>query len=171
MDSYDLKALGLLATRARSSWAELARTMGLSAPAAAERVRQLEKRGVIRGYEARMAPEQLGHLLTAFIAVTLPRNRDRPAFLHAVARTPEILECHHVTGDDDYLLKVRCRDTADLERVISSALKARLSVRTRSTIVLSTAKETAVLPQFSARHTAGPQTGAATAALKRNRGR
>ena len=77
MDSFDMKALRLLATDGRAAWSEVARRMGFSAPSAAERVRQLEKRGVIRGYEARMDPKRLGYALTAFVAVTLPREKVR----------------------------------------------------------------------------------------------
>lgn len=150
MDSHDLKALTLLATRGRASWAELAKKLNFSAPSAADRVRRLEKRGIIQGYEARMDPKRLGYSLTAFVAVTLARNGQRAKFLRAIARTPEILECHHVTGDPDYLLKVRCKDTSDLERVITRQLKRWADVRTRSTIVMSTVRETAVLPVFAA---------------------
>jgi Lrp/AsnC family leucine-responsive transcriptional regulator len=149
VDSYDLKALALLATDGRASWSQVARRLGFSAPSAAERVRQLEKRGVIRGYEARLDPKSLGYGLTAFVAVNLPRERDRAVFLRAVARTPEILECHHTAGEDDYILKVRCKNTDDLEQVIARGLKKSVEVRTRSAIVLSTAKETAVLPLFA----------------------
>jgi len=144
-----MKALRLLATNGRAAWSEVAKALGFSAPSAADRVRQLEKRGVIRGYEARMDPKSLGYGLTAFIAVTLPREKDRARFLRAVAGTPEIMECHHTSGEDDYILKVRCKDTDDLERVIGQRLKKRVEVRTRSLIVLSTPKETAVLPLFS----------------------
>lgn len=144
-----MKAMRLLATNGRAAWSEVAKALGFSAPSAAERVRQLEKRGVIRGYEARMDPKSLGYALTAFIAITLPRENDRVRFLRAVASTPEIMECHHVSGEDDYMLKVRCKDTDDLERVIGQRLKKRVEVRTRSIIVMSTSKETAVLPLFS----------------------
>lgn len=144
-----MKALRLLATHGRAAWSEVAKALGFSAPSAAERVRQLEKRGVIRGYEARIDAKSLGYRLTAFVAVTLPREKERARFLRAVASTPEIMECHHTSGEDDYILKVRCMDTDDLERVIGQKLKKQVEVRTRSMIVLSTAKETAVLPMFS----------------------
>jgi Lrp/AsnC family leucine-responsive transcriptional regulator len=131
----------------RRTWADLAADLGLSAPAAADRVRRLEERGVIRGYAALVDPAAVGCDLTAFVAVTLERPADRAAFLALVAGLPEVQECHHTAGDDDYLLKVRCAHTRDLDRVLSLELKSLPGVvRTRTTIVLSTLKETPVLP-------------------------
>lgn len=147
MDTIDLKAIRLLARDARRSWAELGEAIGLSAPAAAERVRRLEERGVITGWEARLDARAVGAGLTAFIAVSIANRRDRGEFLRTVERAPEIQECHHVAGEEDYLLKVRCRDTEALERLLTQELKAHDGVvRTRTTVVLSTAKETALPP-------------------------
>lgn len=141
-DSLDSKALALLAQNGRMSWADLAAKLGMSAPSAADRVRKLEERGSIRGYAAIIDPGATGYELTAFVSVTLADSRKSPAFLKKVGRLPEILECHHVTGDDDYLLKVRCRGPADLERIIRRELKGKSGVsRTRTAVALSTAKE------------------------------
>jgi Lrp/AsnC family leucine-responsive transcriptional regulator len=138
-------------THGRATWAELAELLGLSAPATADRVRRLEERGVIRGYAALVSPEAVGLCLTAFVAVSLDRPKDRRAFLAKVADLPEVQECHHVAGEDDYLLKVRCSGTRDLDRVVSDELKELPGVvRTRTTIVLSTEKETSALPIKSA---------------------
>jgi Lrp/AsnC family leucine-responsive transcriptional regulator len=121
--------------------------LSLSAPATADRVRRLEERQVITGYAALIDPEAIDCHLTAFIAVTLEHPQHRSAFLNLVHQLPEIQECHHVTGDDDYLLKVRCHTTKALEHLISESLKALPGVlKTRTTIVLSTVKETPVLP-------------------------
>ncbi len=147
LSTVDSKALALLMHRGRASWAELAKHLRLSPPAAAERVRKLEERGVIRGYAALVNAEALGYPLTAFVAVTLERSQHRQAFLRRVAGMKEIVECHHVTGDYDYLLKVRTRSTQDLDRVLSDKLKAVAGVaRTVTTIVLSTAKESVEVP-------------------------
>jgi Lrp/AsnC family leucine-responsive transcriptional regulator len=125
----------------------LAATLELSAPATADRVRRLEERGVIQGYSALVNPEAVGCGLTAFIAVTLERPEHRDPFLQRILELPQIQECHHVAGDDDYLLKVRCHSTQDLEQIISERIKSLQGiVRTRTTIVLSTAKETPALP-------------------------
>lgn len=146
-DPIDRKVLELLETRGRMTWAELGESVGLSPPAVAERVRRLEERGVIRGYAAMLDARSLGLTLTAFIGVTLERPKHRRAFLELVDKLPEIQECHHVAGDYDFLLKVRCRDTADLEKLISERIKGRPgAAQTRTTIVLSTCKETPALP-------------------------
>ena len=119
----------------------------MTGPAAADRVRKLEESGVIVGYAALVDPETVGALLTAFVAVTLERPEHRKAFLKRVAKLAEVQECHHVAGDDDYLLKIRCRGPRDLDRVISEELKSVPGVaRTRTTIALSTAKETPIVP-------------------------
>ncbi|MGB3308581.1 MAG: Lrp/AsnC family transcriptional regulator [Nodosilinea sp.] len=145
LDDLDIKTLSLLCQRGRMTWAELAGQLGLSAPATADRVKRLEERGMITGYSALLDAEALGLNLTAFISVTLDQPHHREGFLAAVQAAAEILECHHVTGDDDYLLKVRCRHTRALEALITDRLKAIAGVvKTRTVIVLSTVKETQV---------------------------
>ena len=114
---------------------------------AADRVRKLEQAGVIRGYAPLLDAESLGYPLVAFVSVTLGSHGHRSAFLRGIEKLDEIVECHHVAGDDDYLLKVRCRGTKDLDRVLARELKERIGVaRTRTVIVLSTAKETVRVP-------------------------
>jgi Lrp/AsnC family leucine-responsive transcriptional regulator len=147
MDSLDLKALNFLMGSGRATWAQLGAFLGLSAPSAADRVRKLEERGVIRGYAALVDPASAGHPLTAYVSVSLASHRNRAAFLRAIAKMEQVAECHHVAGDDDYLLKVRCRGTQDLDHLLAQELKDKLGVaRTRTTIVLSTAKESVRVP-------------------------
>ncbi len=133
--------------RGRESWAALGQLVGVTGPAVAERIRKLEERGVIRGFTAVLDPVAMGYGLLAFVAVSIDRPEHRAAFLAKVDQLPEVQECHHVAGDDDYLLKVRCRDTSDLERVISDELKGVPGIsRTRTTISLKTVKETLAVP-------------------------
>jgi len=147
MDSLDSKALVALMRNGRATWAEIGDALALSAPSAADRVRKLEQQGVIRGYTALIDPGALGYTLTAFVSVSLARQRNRAAFLKGIQKLDEVVECHHVSGDDDYLLKVRCRGTQDLDRLLAIELKEKIGVaRTRSTIVLSTAKESVRVP-------------------------
>ncbi|MGD1908997.1 MAG: Lrp/AsnC family transcriptional regulator [Leptolyngbyaceae cyanobacterium] len=146
LDGLDIQILGRLLNQARITWSDLAGHLGLSAPATADRVRRLEERGIIQGYGVQLNAMALGYDLTAFIAVTLAHPSDRDDFLAQVQAHPEIQECHHVTGDHDYLLKVRCRGTQGLERLISEGLKQSHGLRTYTTIVLSTVKETQALP-------------------------
>lgn len=147
MDAIDYKAIAALQASGRESWAKLGETLGMTAPAAAERVRRLEDSGVILGYAALVDPESVGAILAAFVAVTLDRPEHRKAFLKRVVKLSEVQECHHVAGDHDYLLKVRCRGPRDLDRVISEEFKSVPGVgRTRTIIVLGTPKETPILP-------------------------
>jgi Lrp/AsnC family transcriptional regulator, leucine-responsive regulatory protein len=147
LDEIDSKVIEYLVRQGRITWSELASLLDLSAPAAADRVRRLEERQVIQGYTARINPEAVGCELLAFVAVTLAGATHRAAFLQKIQALPEVQECHHVTGDDDYWLKVRCRNTKDLERVISEEIKGLAGIaKTRTTIALSTAKETTALP-------------------------
>jgi Lrp/AsnC family leucine-responsive transcriptional regulator len=147
MDTLDRKAIAYLMRQGRATWAELGRLLGLSAPAAADRVRKLEEKGIIRGYAALANPEALGYSLVAYVFVTLGSHRKRSAFLRAIGKLDEITECHHIAGDDDYLLKLRCRGTRDLDRLLARELKDKLAVaRTRTTIVLATSKETVRVP-------------------------
>jgi Lrp/AsnC family transcriptional regulator, leucine-responsive regulatory protein len=147
LKSLDVKALKLLMRSGRATWAELGHLLGLSAPSAADRVRKLEQRGVIRGYAALVDAASAGHPLTAYVSVSLASHRDRAAFLRAISKMENVAECHHVAGDDDYLLKVRCRGTQDLDHLLAKELKDKLRVaRTRTTIVLCTAKESVRVP-------------------------
>ena len=147
MDTLDSKAVSLLMRSGRTTWTELGAILGLSAPSAADRVRKLEEGGVIRGYAALVDPARAGYPLTAYIAVSLASHRNRSAFLRAIDKMEQVAECHHVAGDDDYLLKVRCRGTQDLDHLLAKELKDKLGVaRTRTTIVLSTAKESVRVP-------------------------
>lgn len=147
MDTLDKKAISFLMKHGRATWAELGQLLSLSAPSAAERVRKLEEQGVLRGYAALADAASLGYPLTAYVSVTLASHRQRTVFLRAIEKIEQVAECHHVAGDDDYLLKVRCRGTQDLDHFLARQLKEKLGVaRTRTTIVLSTAKESVRVP-------------------------
>jgi Lrp/AsnC family transcriptional regulator, leucine-responsive regulatory protein len=147
VDDLDYKALGLLMERGRAPWTELGEALELSAPAAAERVRKLEEQSVILGFRAIASAEALGYPLLAFVHVTLGNRGRRETFLKGIVKHPQVVECHHIAGDDDYLLKVRCRGTADLEQFLTVALKDRFDIeRARTTIALTTVKETTSLP-------------------------
>jgi Lrp/AsnC family transcriptional regulator, leucine-responsive regulatory protein len=146
-DPIDLALLDRLSSSGRATWADLGTLVGLSAAAVADRVRRLEERRVVRRYAAILDPRSLGFDVLAFVAVSLEHPKHRAAFLARVGELAEIQECHHVIGEDDYLLKVRCRDTAALETFLSDGIKGIQGVaRTRTTLALSSAKETTALP-------------------------
>lgn len=147
MDAIDYKAVKRLMSQGRITFAELGNLLELSAPATADRVRRLEEKGVIKGYSAIVSPQAVGCGLTSFITVTLERPEQREPFLRLVGELEEVQECHHITGDEDYILKVRCAGISHLEAIVSDKLKGMPGlVKTRTTIALSTVKETTALP-------------------------
>ncbi|MEE1763361.1 Lrp/AsnC family transcriptional regulator [Streptomyces sp. NPDC014892] len=115
-DATDWRILEVLQREGRASFAELARAVSMSASAVTERVRRLEEAGVIRGYAAVVDPERLGLPILAFVRLRYPNGNYKP-FHDLVAVTPEILEAHHVTGDDCFVIKVAARSMRHLEEV------------------------------------------------------
>jgi Lrp/AsnC family transcriptional regulator, leucine-responsive regulatory protein len=147
VDCFDLKIIKILMDNSRIKWSDLASQIGLSAPATAERVNRLIEQGVIKGFGAIVDSEKVGCECTAFVAVSLERPEYRTPFLKLINELEEVQECHHIAGEDDYLLKIRCRNTKDLDRVISHEIKSLQGViRTKTTIVMDTMKETLKLP-------------------------
>jgi Lrp/AsnC family transcriptional regulator, leucine-responsive regulatory protein len=146
MDNNDLKVIDQLMKKGRSTWAELGELLNLSAPSAADRVHKLEEAGVIKGYSAIINPESIGCGLAALISVIIEDSEQRSNILKKINELPEILECYHVAGDVDYILKARCGSTQDLERLISDELKSFPGIKTRTMVILSTVKDTLLLP-------------------------
>ena len=147
MDEIDLSIISELMPQGRLTWAELAQRVGLSAPGLMDRIRRLEERKVIKGYRTIVDPEAIGLMITAFVAVSLEKPTHRSAFLKRIKQLPEVQECHHVAGEDDYLIKLRCLSTRHLDQTVSVGLRSLAGVvRTRITIVLGTEKETSDLP-------------------------
>ncbi|GGI16301.1 Lrp/AsnC family transcriptional regulator [Gottfriedia solisilvae] len=147
MDNYDLKIINQLMDNSRIKWADLAAEIGLSAPATAERVNRLVEQGVIKNFGVLIDAEKVGSELTAFVAVSLERPENRASFLKLINQLEEVQECHHIAGEDDYLLKIRSKNTKDLDRVISHEIKGLKGViRTKTTIVMDTTKETFRMP-------------------------
>jgi Lrp/AsnC family leucine-responsive transcriptional regulator len=147
IDELDNTILTILQCDARTSNAEIARRTGMAPSAILERIRKLEARGIIRGYEAHLNSQALGLGLVAFVYVRAEERLCRAKTGELLAAMPEVQEVHHVAGEDCYLVKVRVADTAALSRLLRERVGAIESVRsTRTTIVLTTVKETAQLP-------------------------
>ena len=147
IDELDCKILEALAEDGRVRWSALAEKFGVSAPAIADRVRRLEKGGIIQGYAVRLNPESVGFALTAFVTVTLEHPRHRQEFIDYVHASQNIQACHHVIGEGDYLLRICCPSTSTLEHILSEEIKALPGIQqTRTTLALSTLKDTAALP-------------------------
>src|SRR5258708_7091384 len=142
MDAVDCHLLELLQRNGRATQLELARAVGLSQPAVAERIKKLEERGVITGYAARVDAARLGVDITAFIGVGIEHPKFFEGFTKRVKGLDEVLECHRVAGDESYLLKVKTRNTRTLDRLLVEVLRTIPGVtRTCTTIVLCAVKE------------------------------
>ena len=150
LDPIDIAILQRLQENARVSNADVARQLDMAPSAILDRIRKLEQRGVIQGYTARIEPAAVGLGLTAFILVRTEERVGAGTIGQALAKIPEVLEVHHVAGEDCYLVKVRVGDTAGLSRLLRERFGRLKGVRnTRSTIVLATVKESQALPLCS----------------------
>ncbi len=142
MNRTDEKILKALQEDGRATASGISGSVHLSVPAVAERIRKMENAGVIRGYTVRLDRGKRGYRLLALVFIGLESARDIPVFTKAAVEYPEVLECHHIAGEYDYLLKVLLEDTDALEAFLSKKLKRLPGVRkTNTLIVLSTLKE------------------------------
>ena len=143
LEHMSLRILDLLAQDGRMSYQAIADEVGLSRPAVMDRVKRLEEQGVSTGYHARIDRARLGRPVTAFVAVRYPSasTESEEPEIRALAEHPDVLECHHVAGDDCYMLKVAAPSLEKLEQVLRSLKVPERQVSTRTTIVLSTVFE------------------------------
>ncbi len=140
MEKLDRKLVQLLAADGRMSYTDLGKATGLSTSAVHQRVRRLEERGVVQGYQAIIDPAQVGLPLTAYISLS-PLDPAAPDDIpDRIRHFPEIESCHSVAGDFNYITKVRVSTPLDLEDLLTR-LRAAAHVQTRTTVVLSTAWE------------------------------
>ncbi len=145
-DDIDLRIMNILQGDARTSNADIARQLGMAPSAIFERIRKLEARGTLRGYEARIDARQLDLGLLAFIFVQADERVGTMTTGAQLAAIPAVQEVHHIAGEDCYLVKVRVADTEALGRLLRECFGAIPAIRsTRTTIVLSTLKESATL--------------------------
>ena len=149
LDRTDRRILDLLQRHGRMSMTELGEQIGLSTSPCSERVKRLERTGVISGYHAHVDPLRLGRSLLVFIEITL--SQKSPQIFEAVKREvglmPEVLECHLVSGSFDYLVKSRLRAMSEYRELLGTILK-KIPVPAQSTsyVVMEEVKETTVLP-------------------------
>jgi len=138
VDDTDRLLLDVLRTNARATYAELARTVGLSAPAAHERVAKLEAAGVITGYHAAVAPESLGQSMSALVGVFVTDSADTDHVADELAALADVEDCWFVAGEETFVVKIRVPDVAGLEQAIRTINALPGVSRTRTTVVLST---------------------------------
>lgn len=147
MDELDGKIIEHIQSSGKSSYAEIGSAIGLSVSAVNERLKKLEKQGVIAGWAARIDPLAAGNGVLAFVYVMIERPEHEAAFQALVRNEPAIQECHHVASDWSYLLKVRAPSLLALEDLVARRIKALPGIpRSQTVIVMSTVKETATVP-------------------------
>lgn len=146
MDEIDRIILDTVQRDGRASLAVVGERAGLSISATNERIRKLEARGLITGWSARVDAAAAGLDLLAYVLVLLSDSQREEAFRELVASLDEIQECHHVTGEWSYLLKVRTAGTAGLEHLLGRLKGKAALARSMTSIALSTVKETAFVP-------------------------
>jgi Lrp/AsnC family leucine-responsive transcriptional regulator len=147
IDDIDRKILTIVQENARMPNAEIARQVGMAPSAILERIRKLEERGLIQAYTVRLDARELEWGLLAFVFVRTDDRTGQRDTAAKLAAIPEVLEVHHIAGEDCYLLKVRTMNTEALGRLLRERLgEIKSVVSTRTTIVLETIKETTALP-------------------------
>lgn len=137
----DARILEILQVDGRRTFAEVGAEVGISGPSAHERIKKLESRGVITGYGARVDPGAVGYDVVAFTWITMAPGTAGADLTGGFAAIPEVEECHHIAGQADYIVKVRARDTVDLERVVRLLQTTEHVFTTETDIVFSTAFE------------------------------
>jgi DNA-binding Lrp family transcriptional regulator len=149
LDELDINILQILQSNARISNVELARRVNLSPPATLARVKRLDESGYIEGHATLVNRRKAGYDMLCFVSVSLQLHdiEQVTGFRDAVGQMPEVLECHHVTGDYDYLLKVVAHNTKDLENFLLRKLTPIPGVaRIHTSLVLNEVKSTTIIP-------------------------
>ncbi len=149
LDRIDRKILRLLQEEGRISFTELGERVGLSTTPCTERVRRLEREKIITGYHARLDPQRVNASLLVFVEISLAYKSGDifEEFRRAALRLPNVLECHLVSGQFDYLIKARISEMASYRKLLGSTLLTLPHVReSRSYIVMEEVKETLCLP-------------------------
>lgn len=142
MDVIDLKIIDALKENSRATTSEISKKVSLSIPAVAERMRKMEEADIIEKYTIKVNREKINQKLLAFIFVNIDKTDNIEEFRNAIVKYSSVLECHHVAGEYDYLLKVLVEDTKALEYFLSNALKKIKGVlKSNTIIVLSSIKE------------------------------
>jgi Lrp/AsnC family leucine-responsive transcriptional regulator len=141
LSTNDARILEILQRDGRRPYADLGAEVGMSGPSAHERVKKLEARGAIRGYAAIVDPASVGLGILAFTWITQAPGTAATDLTDDLAAIPEIDACHHITGEADYLLKVRARVTHDLERILRQVQATRHVFTTETDVVFSSGFE------------------------------
>ncbi|MCW5771800.1 MAG: Lrp/AsnC family transcriptional regulator [Rhodospirillaceae bacterium] len=146
MDAIDRKILDYVQERGRDTYAEIGAAVGLSVSAINERLKKLERAGVIRHWGAMVEPKAVGRGVLAFMLLLIDRPENEKRLVEAICALPQVLECHHVTGDWSYLIKLRLGDVSEIETVLADTIKQNPgAIRTHTVLALSSRKETSAI--------------------------
>lgn len=142
MDITDSNILEILKKNGRTTVSEISKMVNLSIPAVSERIRKLEEANIIEQYTIKVNREKMGYKLLVTIFVSIDETSNIKKFREKIIGFSEVMECHHVVGEYDYMLKVLLRDTLELEEFITNKLKSIKGVQKSNTLlILSTLKE------------------------------
>ena len=142
MDEIDREIITILKKNSRISASAISKSVNLSVPAVLERMNKLDKQGYITQYTVKLDRKKTGCHLTAFICVVLEMSADIKSFRKAILNLPNVLECHHIAGKYDYILKISVKDTDALEDFLINSLKKIDGVASSNTLIsLSVMKE------------------------------
>jgi Lrp/AsnC family transcriptional regulator, leucine-responsive regulatory protein len=145
LDDIDQKILEIIQKQGRMRRNDLAERVGLSLPSVSERLRKLEEAGIITGYFAKLNFQMLGKDITAFVLATVDSSKHYTAFVEHVQALDDVLECHAITGEGTHLLKIRTENTTSLEKLLAKIQSWSGVVKTTTSLVLSTPKETTAI--------------------------
>lgn len=147
MNEIDRNILSAIQIDGRASYADIGKQVGLSVSAVNDRLKKLQSAGALKNWSAEIDPKSVGLDVLAFVYVLIERTEYNSGFMAAVQEMPEIQECHHVTGEWSYMLKIRAGSVQALEEIITERIKGRPGVsRSHTQIALSSPKETVALP-------------------------
>jgi len=145
LDEIDVKILEIIQKQGRTRRNDLAERVGLSLPAVSERLRKLEEAEIITGYFAKVNYQKLGKDIAAFVVVTVDSSKHYNAFVDHIQGMDDILECHAITGEGTHLLKIRTENTTSLEKLLAKLQSWNGVVKTTTSIILSTPKESTAI--------------------------
>lgn len=145
LDEIDVKILEIIQKQGRTRRNDLAERVGLSLPAVSERLRKLEEADIITGYFAKVAYQKLGKDIAAFVVVTVDSSKHYTSFVDHIQGMDDVLECHAITGEGTHLLKIRTENTTSLEKLLAKLQSWTGVVKTTTSIILSTPKETTAI--------------------------
>jgi Lrp/AsnC family leucine-responsive transcriptional regulator len=150
IDEIDLRILDMLQRNGKLSQAKIAGAVGLTTPSVNERIKKMERHGMIKGFVALLDHEKMGFPLTAYVDVALEHPRFEKSFIDDLEKLLGVQECHYIAGDYAYRLKVKAADPANLADFLQRRLLAIKGVsRVRTQVSLSSKKESTLLPLVS----------------------